>query len=80
MPDAPRSQDEQRVLDQFAANLRRERQRAAWTQERLGIESGIHPTEINRLENGKRNPGLLILARIADELDVDVANLVRGLP
>jgi transcriptional regulator with XRE-family HTH domain len=38
--------------EQFAANLRRHRAAAMLSQEQLAEKSGLHPTEISRLERG----------------------------
>ena len=46
------------------------------TKEGLGLESGIHPTEISRLVAGRRNPTLKTLKRLAKGLGVSAAQLV----
>ena len=60
----------------FAANLRRERERAGLSQEQLGFKAGIHRTEISLLERGGRDPRLSTIARLAAGLGVPLATLV----
>jgi transcriptional regulator with XRE-family HTH domain len=63
----------------FGTNLRNARKRAALSQEALALDAGLHPTEINRLESGRRNPGLLTIVKVANALDVPTAVLVENL-
>jgi transcriptional regulator with XRE-family HTH domain len=52
--------------EQFAANLRRARDRSGLSQEALADECDLHRTEISLLERSKRSPRLetiVILAR-----------------
>lgn len=52
--------------------LRRER---SLSQEALAAAAEVHQTYLSDLENGKRNPSIDILARLADALNVDVTEL-----
>jgi transcriptional regulator with XRE-family HTH domain len=52
------------------------REQTGLTKEGLGLESGIHPTEISRLVSGRRNPTLKTLKRLAKGLGVSTAQLV----
>lgn len=54
-------------------NLRRLRNERAITQEDFATDSGFDRGYISGVERGVRNPSVLVLARIADALDVDVA-------
>jgi transcriptional regulator with XRE-family HTH domain len=66
--------------EKFAANLRRERNAAGLSQEQLANRSGLHPTEISRLERATREPRLGTIARVARGLGVGAENLVKGIP
>lgn len=57
--------------DQFAANLRRLRLAAELTQDGLSELSGLHTTEISRLERGVRDPRLSTIVRLARALRVE---------
>jgi transcriptional regulator with XRE-family HTH domain len=63
----------------FAENLRRARQRAGLSQERLGLECGLHRTEISLLERGERDPRLSTVIRLAAGLGMPPAALLAGL-
>ncbi|MBP0635764.1 helix-turn-helix domain-containing protein [Cupriavidus sp. AcVe19-6a] len=58
----------------LAKRLKEARQRAGWSQEKLGIEAGLDPmsasTRMNRYELGKRTPDLQLVERIAAVLKV----------
>lgn len=72
-------QGEADPLARFGDNVREARHRVGWTQERLGLAADLHPTEINRMERGRRNPGVLTLVKLARGLRVPAADLLKGL-
>jgi transcriptional regulator with XRE-family HTH domain len=57
-------------------NVRRLRQQKGLTQEELAFEAEIDLTYVGGLERGKRNPSLIVMARIADALSVPLAKLL----
>jgi transcriptional regulator with XRE-family HTH domain len=63
----------------FGPNLRRHRRAAGYTQEELADRAGLHRTQISLLERGLRNPGLLVLARLAGALEVEPNALFEGI-
>jgi DNA-binding XRE family transcriptional regulator len=68
-----------RPEERFAANLRRLRAQAGMSQEQLSARTGLHPTEISRLERAVREPRLGTIVRLARGLDVKVERLVSGI-
>jgi transcriptional regulator with XRE-family HTH domain len=56
--------------------IRAHRKRAGLTQEQLAERSGSHWTYISEIENGRRNPGVNVLRRIAAGLGVPLSRLV----
>lgn len=50
------------------------------TQEELSLESKVPMAQISKIENGKANPQLRTLVRLATALGVPVGRLVAGLP
>jgi transcriptional regulator with XRE-family HTH domain len=62
--------------EQFGANLRRARLAAGLSQEGLSQRSGLHLTEISRLENGQRDPRLSTIVRVAAGLALPSAALL----
>lgn len=65
--------------EQFAANLRRHRAAAKLSQEQLAEKSGLHPTEISRLERAVREPRLGTIVRLARGLGIGAEKLVAGI-
>jgi transcriptional regulator with XRE-family HTH domain len=60
----------------FGRNVRKLRQQRRLTQEQLAFEAEIDLTYVGGIERGKRNPSLLVMARIADALSVPLAKLL----
>lgn len=60
----------------FGKNVRKYRQQRKLTQEQLAFEAKIDLTCVGRIERGKRNPSLLVMARIADALGVQLPKLL----
>jgi transcriptional regulator with XRE-family HTH domain len=60
----------------FGKNVRRIRQQRGLTQEQLAFEAEIDLTYVGGIERGKRNPSLLVMARIADALSVSLPKLL----
>lgn len=58
-------------------NVRRLRQAAGMTQEQLAFSAEIDLTYVGGIERGKRNPSVLVLARIAAALSVEPASLLQ---
>jgi transcriptional regulator with XRE-family HTH domain len=57
-------------------NVRRWRHQRRLTQEQFAFEAEIDLTYVGGIERGKRNPSLLVMARIADALSVPLAKLL----
>lgn len=64
--------------EQFGARLRREREKAGLSLAQLADASGISKPYLVRLENEPSNPSLELLSRLAEALDVTVADLLGG--
>jgi len=61
----------------FGRNVRRFRQQKGLTQEDLAFKSEIDLTYMGGIERGKRNPSLLVMARIAEALSVPLQKLLE---
>ena len=57
-------------------NVRKYRQQRKLTQEELAFEAKIDLTYMGGIERGRRNPSLLVMARIADALGVALPTLL----
>ena len=60
----------------FAANLRRFRHAKGISQEDLAYEADVNRTYLSKLEKGVSYPGLEIIAKLADALEVEPAELL----
>ncbi len=65
------------IRQQVGRNLKGLRKERGWSQEELAFESGLHRTYISGIERGARNPTVLVLARIAETLNVTMTELVK---
>lgn len=64
---------------EFGDRIRARRGALGLSQEQLAYEADINRTYIASLEAGQRNPSLDLLCRLARALQVDPAELVKGL-
>jgi transcriptional regulator with XRE-family HTH domain len=58
-------------------NVRRLRQMRGLTQEQLAFAAELDLTYVGGIERGKRNPSLIVMARIADALSVPIQKLLE---
>lgn len=58
-------------------NVRRMRRVKKLSQEKLAFEAEIDRTYVSQIERGIINPSLLVLAKLASALDVDVVALLK---
>lgn len=58
-------------------NVRTLRQERGLTQEQLAHDAEIDLTYLGGIERGKRNPSIIVLARIATALGTEPAALLR---
>ena len=65
--------------ERFAANLRRQRLAKGLSQEQLAEKTGLHPSEVSRLERAARDPRLSTIVKLARGLDVSAERLVKGI-
>jgi transcriptional regulator with XRE-family HTH domain len=65
--------------EQFARNLRQRREAAGLSQQQLANRTGLHPTEISRLERAVREPRLGTMLRLAKGLDIGIETLVTDI-
>ena len=58
-------------------NVRRLRLAKGLTQEQLAFEADLDLTYVGGIERGRRNPSLLVMARVAGALDVSLSELIE---
>jgi transcriptional regulator with XRE-family HTH domain len=61
----------------LGANLREARERLGFTQEQVADRSGVHATEVSRIERGKRDPKVSTLERLAAAVEVPPSRLLE---
>lgn len=75
MPKEPLTE----LAGQFGARLRARRTELGWSQEQLGAASGMHWSFISQIERGQRHPGLQVIVRLGEALQMDPGDLIHGL-
>lgn len=64
---------------QFGMRLKYLREQKGWSQETLSLYSGVNKNYISDLENGRRNPTLVVMEKIAIALGITLSELLKGL-
>jgi transcriptional regulator with XRE-family HTH domain len=60
----------------LGTNLREARKRLGLTQEQVAQRSGVHSTEVSRIEGGRRDPKVSTLERLAKAVEVKPGRLL----
>ncbi len=60
----------------LGSNLRAARKGLGLTQEEVAERSGVHATEVSRIEAGKRDPRVSTLQRLAKAVEVQPGQLL----
>ncbi len=64
------------IIKVFAENVRAERARKKYSQEKLAEMADITPEYLARIEKEKYSPSLVVIARLAIALEVNVDRLI----
>jgi transcriptional regulator with XRE-family HTH domain len=59
------------------ANILKLRKRRGLSQEELAVDAEIDVTYLRGIERGRRNPSLMIMVRLAEQLGVHPAKLLQ---
>lgn len=65
------------TVSDFGRNLREARKARGFSQEGFAHAVDLDRTYIGGIERGERNPGLKVIIRIADALELDVGELFK---
>lgn len=65
-----------RGMADLGTKLREARERSGLTQEQVAQRSGVHATEVSRIEAGKRDPRVTTLRRLAKAVEVKPGQLL----
>jgi transcriptional regulator with XRE-family HTH domain len=63
-------------MTNLGVRLREARERLELTQEEVAQRSGVHATEVSRIEAGKRDPQVSTLLRLAKAVEVRPGQLL----
>ena len=66
-------------IEIFARNLKAKRTQRRLSQSQVSERSGIHATEISRIERGQRDPRMSTIVRLARALKTSPARLLDGM-
>ena len=66
------------AVAQIAGNLLQARKRYGLTQEEVSARSGVHPTEISRIENGQRDVQISTIFKLAKAFDLTPGQFIDG--
>ncbi|HSK90152.1 MAG TPA: helix-turn-helix transcriptional regulator [Euzebyales bacterium] len=67
------------MLREFGQRVRNRRLELELSQEELAERAELHRTYISSLEQGRRNVAIRNVVRLAEALEIDPAELMRGL-
>ena len=67
------------ILQKFGDRVRLLRKKCGWSQEEFAAECELDRTYVGGIERGERNVALRNIEKIAQALEVSVAELVKGL-
>lgn len=68
-----------KAVDQLGMRIKFLRKERKWSQEDLALESDVNKNYISDLENGRRNPSLEILEKIAIAFNISLSELFKGI-
>lgn len=68
---------ESKILKSIGDNIRKYRLKQNISQSQLGFEINTTLRQIQRIEKGETNAGVLYFIKIAEALDVDINKLLR---
>ncbi|MDY0214499.1 MAG: helix-turn-helix transcriptional regulator [Bacilli bacterium] len=63
----------------FGIRLRQLRKAKGWSLLELSVRANINHNYLSDLENGRRNPTLMILQRLSSAFDITVSSLLLGI-
>lgn len=68
-----------KAVDQLGMRIKFLRKERKWSQEDLALEADVNKNYISDLENGRRNPSLEILEKIAVAFNISLSELFKGI-
>lgn len=65
------------VRHRVGLNLQSLRREKGMSQEELAHQADVHQTYLSGIERGRRNPSIVVLARIAEALGADLEDITK---
>ena len=65
------------ILEAFGDRVRQFRNARGMSQQELADKTGLHRNYVGKVEKGEKNISLLNMCKIAAELRVDLADLIK---
>lgn len=69
---------DEKVIKEFGKRLKSARKEREWSIRRLALEADIESSQIYRFEKGISDPRLTTIVMIANALEIDPGQLIRG--
>ncbi|KAA2242789.1 helix-turn-helix transcriptional regulator [Chitinophaga agrisoli] len=70
--------DNERIIKAFGENLKSIRLKKGWTQTKLGVEAGMEPQHVGKLERGLHEPGIVTAVMLARALECNISDLISA--
>lgn len=71
------TKEEKRIVAEFAASMKKYRERRGISQEKLAEYANLHRTYIGALERAQKIPSLITIVKISKALEVSVFDLIN---
>ena len=68
------------AMNRLAYNIEQALTACGWNQQDLADALGLHAGNLSRTLHGKNSPRLVLVERMAEELGVDVTDLLAPIP
>ena len=67
------------IRGRFGKRLQQLRRKKGLSQEELAFRAGLHRTYVSSAERGQRNVALVNIEKLAMALEIEIADLFRGM-
>ena len=71
--------DKEQILNKISENIRIERLKKRYSQEKLSDMADITQKYLNYIENKKANPSIIVVIKICNALDITLNDLLKYL-
>ncbi len=69
--------DKEQILNKISENIRIERLKKRYSQEKLSDMADITQKYLNYIENKKANPSIIVVIKICNALDITLNDLLK---